>query len=127
MAGRPSAFHAHLTLGISLTVGSLAAAACGSSGSHSISNPGGPDGSGGVASFDGGGGLIGPGSSSGGGTNDGGGSTLSNVQIVPADASITVQAGGTATQAYKVMGVLNGTGAPVDVTDHSSSGFPTTT
>ena len=41
-----------------------------------------------------------------------------NVQIVPANSSITVQAGQTASLTYKVMGIVNGAGSPVDVTSH---------
>ncbi len=53
----------------------------------------------------------------GGAGDDGGsGAVISNVTIVPANATLTVQAGQTVSQAYTVMGVVNGAGAPVDVT-----------
>jgi len=44
------------------------------------------------------------------------GATMSNVTLTPANKTITVAAGQTATQAYQVMAVLDGQGAPVDVT-----------
>jgi hypothetical protein len=59
------------------------------------------------------------GSSSGG--DDGGaptgGHVLSSVRIVPASAKLVVQAGQAASQPYTVMGILDGAGAEVDVTD----------
>ncbi len=47
----------------------------------------------------------------------GSGAVLSSVEIVPANASLTMQAGQAATLPYKVMGIVNGAGGPVDVTD----------
>jgi hypothetical protein len=48
----------------------------------------------------------------GGGTSG----TLSKVQIIPANDTITVKAGSTGSVTYKVMGVLDGQGAAQDVT-----------
>jgi hypothetical protein len=45
-----------------------------------------------------------------------GGQTVSAAHIVPANATLTVNAGSQVTQAYQVMGVLDGVGPEVDVT-----------
>jgi hypothetical protein len=112
---RVSSLRAHVTLGVALLGAcAFAVAACGS-GSNGLSGGGGLEG--GAGSY-GDGSSVNLGGGGGGGDDGGTGSTLSSVQIVPADASITVQAGQTASQTYKVMGVLNGTGPAVDVTDH---------
>jgi hypothetical protein len=58
--------------------------------------------------------------SSGGGGDDGGpsgGQVLSSVHIVPANATLTVQAGQSITQTYKVMGIVDGAATETDVTD----------
>jgi len=44
------------------------------------------------------------------------GSVLSNAHIVPANATITVQGGQTATQAYRVLGIFDGAAEESDVT-----------
>jgi hypothetical protein len=62
------------------------------------------------------------------------GRTLSAVHIVPANATVTVNAGSQITQTYTVMGVVDGTGPEVDVTqrfvfyvpdNYLVGGFPT--
>jgi hypothetical protein len=119
---RSIAFSAHLALGATLVAaGALAVSACGSSSNASSSGWGvvtedasppssGGDGDG-SSPF-----LIGE--QDGGGFGDAsGGAVLSNVTIAPSNATLPVQAGKTATLAYKVMAVQNGSGAPVDVTD----------
>jgi hypothetical protein len=58
-------------------------------------------------------------SSSSGGDDGGntGGHVVSSVRIVPANAKLVVQAGQATSQPYTVMGVLDGAGPEVDVTD----------
>jgi hypothetical protein len=45
------------------------------------------------------------------------GVTITSAHIVPADATLIVKAGATGSLTYKVMGVMDGTGPEVDVTD----------
>ena len=96
---------------------SLLASACGSSNSNSDFNPGG---GGADATADGAGrgdsgNLIGNGDG-GSGSETGAGTVLSSVHIVPANSSISVQAGQTKTQAFKVMGLVDGATTETDVT-----------
>jgi len=111
---RASALRAHLSVVAAIAAGGAVAlvAACGGSGSNGgtgTNEAGSPLIDGGVVN------LLGD---DGGGSGDDGGSgaVISSVTIVPANATLTVQAGQTVSQTYKVMGVVNGTGAPVDVT-----------
>jgi hypothetical protein len=114
------------TLAFSLATGLAASAlatlvSCGASSGGSTFVPGGADatadGTGGPFGDGGGGGeggLIGSGD--GGMHAEGGGSVISSAHIVPANATITVQAGQTATQAYTVMGIVDGASTETDVT-----------
>jgi hypothetical protein len=62
--------------------------------------------------------IFGDDSGHGAETGSGHGSgTLSKAHIVPAEDTVTVAAGSTKTVAYKVMGVLNGSGPEQDITD----------
>src|SRR6185437_9617251 len=86
------------------------ASACGSSNNNSGFPNGNPDAAGDGTS--GGDGALGDGGvvHFGDGSGEAGvsGAVLSNAQIVPANAALTVQAGKSATQTYKVMGSLDG-------------------
>jgi hypothetical protein len=111
---RAFALRAHLSVVVAIAAAgaiALGGAACGSTGGN-----GGAPGDGGGTSFDGGQqpNLLGEGGS--GGDDGGSGAVISGVTIVPPNATLTVQAGQSVSQTYKVMGVLNGSGAPVDVT-----------
>jgi hypothetical protein len=102
---------------VASALASLLASGCGSSNANSDFNPGGGLGD---ATADGAGhgdsgNLIGNGDG-GSGPDAGAGTVLSSVHIVPANASIVVQGGQTATQAYKVMGLVDGSTTETDVT-----------
>jgi hypothetical protein len=118
----PAAFRAHISVfGPFAVIGSIAlVAACGTAGGDSVFQGGGTHDAGlspGTGEGDGAPSLFNVGEGGGGG-GDGSssGSVISNVTIEPANATLTVQAGQSASQAYKVMGVLDGQGPPVDLT-----------
>jgi len=103
-----------------IAAGAVAAlVACGSSNQNSGFNPGSEgDGSIDGTTGDDGGGDSGNQLFGDGGSREAGASVLSKVHIVPANAKITVQGGQTATQAYKVMGIVDGATTESDVTSH---------
>ncbi len=103
-----------LAIAVATAFAASAVGACGGSGGHSGSGEDGvPD--------------AGPGDGGfrftrmmppDGGSDAAVGHFLSNVHIVPANATITVLAGQSATQPYQVMGVVDGVPPEVDVTSH---------
>ncbi len=105
-------------LAAAVLAGALVPLACGNSGlktaSGGTSTGGASPGVGGAGGSGGDGGLVINLDGGAGGSVTG--TVLSNVHIVPANATITVQAGQTATEAYKVMGTVNGAATETDVT-----------
>lgn len=125
MTGRLSllsaTFRAHLSVFGPLTVlGSIAlVAACGSSGGGAAFHPLGSNDAGSppmTVAGDAASPLINFSDGGAGGEAGATGAVISNVTIEPANATLTVQAGQSASQAYKVMGVIDGQGPAVDVT-----------
>ncbi len=116
-----ASIRAHISVfGPLAVVGSIGLiAACGSAGGGGAFQGGGNDAGAPSSERDGGSTVFNFGDTGGGGSGGDGsasGSVISNVTIVPANATLTVQAGQAATQAYKVMGVVDGQGPAVDLT-----------
>jgi hypothetical protein len=121
MTRASASIRAHISVfGPLFVVGSIAiVAACGSSGAGNAFVPGGSADAGApTPPVDASSVILDFGDSAGGGGQQeaGSGSVISNVTIVPANGTLTVQAGQSVSQTYKVMGVLDGQGAPVDLT-----------
>ena len=107
-----------LVLVTALVTASFIAAACGDSGDSKFPGAGDDDGSSGSS------GTFDPGNTDGGGGDDddpdaavaAGDIDTTTMRIEPADAVLTVNAGQTVTQAYKVFGKIKGSSAEQDIT-----------
>jgi hypothetical protein len=109
------------TLGLILGLAAAAALplACGDSSSSTFNDGNGDDGGGSSSSGSLPPDFGGDGSTGGDGTTPNGGVTITSMRIDPPDATITVTPPAVATQAYRVLAVLNGQQPEVDITSRA--------